>query len=226
MVRKMAEKGKKRLRRLPRAERRSAERYACRTRLALESLDAGNSLFAALRNYSREGMYFESNLLMMPGIKIFVGIAQSPYSGDRCSYQCLQVQILWYRELLDSKTRRYGYGARLLNAAEPAPGHGNQPPAAKDGDSPPLQQLRQHPRSDAIRPVVFGTGERFHRGQMKNISQGGMFIETVQRLEIGRPVRLVLPDNRRRSRLIVLGRVVHCEGNGIGVKFVRLLKQK
>jgi hypothetical protein len=57
-------------------------------------------------NYSRGGLYFESDYAPLPGSEIYIGIERSPYDAGPDIYR---VQVCWRRELtaLDS---RYAFG--------------------------------------------------------------------------------------------------------------------
>jgi hypothetical protein len=94
-------------------EKRSSPRFEHTSPLQIKEIQAGTLHKAKMFNYSKEGLYFESDSRLKKGMQIYIGIKNSPYvtQPDVLAYHRGVIQ--WYRELEDSFFT-YGYGVRLL----------------------------------------------------------------------------------------------------------------
>ena len=68
-------------------EKRHHARINHNTMAALESLEMGAKENNRMLNFSDNGLYFESDQLLMPGAKVFIRIDNSPHSQTG-SYKC------------------------------------------------------------------------------------------------------------------------------------------
>ena len=64
-------------------------------------------------NFSKSGLYFESNEDLVEGDTICVSIKQPPQQLILDTDQYLDVKIMWCRQLQDS-SYQIGYGAKLI----------------------------------------------------------------------------------------------------------------
>jgi Tfp pilus assembly protein PilZ len=69
--------------------------------------------------------------------------------------------------------------------------------------------------------VDYTIGDRFYRDSMRDISLGGMFIETPLLLEVGQEVTVSIPFSDGRPPVRLRGEVVRVAADGIGVRFRR-----
>lgn len=94
-------------------EKRSSPRFEHTSPLQIKEIQAGTLHKAKMCNYSKEGLYFESDSLLKKGMQIYIGIKNSPYvtQPDVLAYHRGVIQ--WCRELEDSFFM-YGYGVKLL----------------------------------------------------------------------------------------------------------------
>jgi uncharacterized protein (TIGR02266 family) len=78
---------------------------------------------------------------------------------------------------------------------------------------------RKHPRKDFVTEVDFSTEDQAYKELVKDISPGGLFIETRAPLAVGQEITLLLtfPDQERPMK--ILGEVVRATDDGIGVRF-------
>jgi Tfp pilus assembly protein PilZ len=215
-------------------DRRKFERSTYETAVALESLDAGTSVVATMFNYSKEGLYFETDSFITPGKEIFIGIAKSPYSQGTSKYECHRVQVKWIKELYES-SYRYGYGVKHHDPIECYQANiiitGND---EQNSDSErqkteaikTAQGLRKHPRKTFSRPVYFSTQNRYYQGRIKDISRGGMYVKTKDEFAIGQVLHLVIPETKYDKNVLIRGEVVRSSKSGVGVKFTGLLKRR
>ena len=88
------------------SEQRDAMRVNHSASLVLENLPAGAHYDATMLNYSRGGMYFESNYAPLPGTEIYIGMERSPYDSSPDLYRA---QVRWRRKLLPHDSK-YSYG--------------------------------------------------------------------------------------------------------------------
>jgi hypothetical protein len=79
---------------------------------ALHNTDADDLLFGGkVRNYSKRGMYFESNVDLQRGDNISILVEKQSTEGT----QLVDVKIVWHKEL-QSLSLDHGYGATLQEA--------------------------------------------------------------------------------------------------------------
>jgi uncharacterized protein (TIGR02266 family) len=78
---------------------------------------------------------------------------------------------------------------------------------------------RKHTRKEFTAEVDFSTEDQAYKELIKDISPGGLFIETRAPLAVGQEITLLLsfPDQERPMK--ILGEVVRATEEGIGVKF-------
>lgn len=88
------------------SEKRDAMRVNHRIDILLENLPAGAYYDAQMGNYSRGGMYFESNYAPLPGTEIYIGMEKSPYDASPDLYRA---QVRWRRKLL-TQDSKYSFG--------------------------------------------------------------------------------------------------------------------
>jgi hypothetical protein len=94
-------------------ENRSSSRFDHTSVLQIKDIQAGILHKAKMFNYSKEGLYFESDSQFKPGTQIYIGIKNSPYRTQPGVLAYHRGVIQWVRELEDSFFL-YGYGVKLL----------------------------------------------------------------------------------------------------------------
>jgi hypothetical protein len=212
-----------------RQDRRRERRQTINTPILIENLDPLPSGPATLRNYSRHGIYIEANQRHPVGTHLFVGIEPSPYKPtNRRKYECHCVIVKWRRQLYSSEYL-YGYGLEHRDPPGSCPRDFTVPIFEEDFacelPQPPPEQ-RKHPRRQFRKAVFFNTGNGTLQGIVRNISRGGIFIETPDSVDVGNPIKLVIPKTRLARQNALLGRIVRADGIGLGVKFTGLLKPR
>ena len=88
------------------AEQRDTTRIKHKARILLENLPSGAHYKAKMYNYSRGGLYFESDYAPLPGTEIYIGIEKSPYDFGPDLYR---VKIRWRKELSGQESK-YAFG--------------------------------------------------------------------------------------------------------------------
>jgi Tfp pilus assembly protein PilZ len=99
-------------------------------------------------------------------------------------------------------------------------------PAAKYGGRKSQPDPRKHPRRSCLKSVFFNCGDQTYAGFIKNISRGGVFIETTDKFFFGQSIELVIPKTRIDGGKPIPGWIVHLSGTGIGVTFKRIFERR
>ena len=84
--------------------------------------------------------------------------------------------------------------------------------------------LRRFTRKPFRRATIFACQNRYYAGLTKNISKGGIFIETRNQFLPGQIITLVISRTKIEKGVMLKGEVVHRRPEGFGLKFLSLLK--
>ena len=90
----------------PDAEQRDATRVKHKANILLENFPSGSHYPAKMYNYSRGGLYFESDYAPLPGTEIYIGIEISPYDFGPDMYRA---KVQW-RKALSVQESKYAFG--------------------------------------------------------------------------------------------------------------------
>jgi hypothetical protein len=88
------------------AEQRDTTRVKHKASILLENFPSGAHYEAKMYNYSRGGMYFESDYAPLPGTEIHIGIEKSPYDLGPDMYRA---KVRWRRQLPGQESK-YAFG--------------------------------------------------------------------------------------------------------------------
>jgi hypothetical protein len=170
---------------------------------------------ARLSNYSRSGIYFETDLLLYPGAEVYIGIQDKNhilFSEDHGSFL---VNIIWRKRLTESSFN-YGYGAKLsLDEA---------PKKSQINNDNEIKELRRNPRKSFSKPTYFTSGNKYYKGAIRNISRSGVFIESDAKFSSGEELKLVVHGVNKFA--LLKGEIVHYNLSGFGLKFKSVLKNE
>jgi len=195
-------------------ENRDNARFGHKSPVTIENLKAGIIYQARMLNYSKYGLYFETDSLLRLGEEVFIGIEYSPYSEFRDTYECLRAKIMWRRELPTSHFK-YGYGVRYsIDYAKQR---------AKNSNLKIVEDQRKHPRRPYSKPILYSVKDQLIKGLAKDISPAGVFIEADHVLHSGQMVSLAVPLKKAKTARIK-GRVVWSSRDGFAVKFLKIKK--
>lgn len=208
------------------SERRKYRRFKFEAVVLHDLLTHQNIYSGKISNFSKTGLYFESDQLIHPGEEIFLKLAKSPdlRGDDYLSQLPFVVKILW-RKSLQSSSYKFGYGAQYLNpddALVKNNGAANIQETflaldqAKDYEDP-----RAYPRRTFNKPLVFDYKNQYYRSLITDISHGGAFIKTKLRIPLGKKVAIVLPGSKIRKKSKINGWIVRRNPEGFAVKFDR-----
>jgi hypothetical protein len=95
------------------SEKRSTPRFDHASAVRIKDPQTGKLHNAMMVNYSEEGMYIESDSQFNSGIKIKIGIKNSPYASVPDTIEYFQGIILWC-EAVDNSFFQFGYGIQLI----------------------------------------------------------------------------------------------------------------
>ncbi len=83
-------------------------------------------------------------------------------------------------------------------------------------------ERREHPRKPCSIEVTYTTEDRTFTDFIKNISMGGVFMQTSASLNVGQQISLVFPFPTQEEPIRMTGQVVWKSPVGVGVKFIEL----
>ena len=95
-------------------ERRKNVRIDHTAALKVEEQKSGKLFKARMFNYSKNGLYFESDHILDPGDQIYIEIEDSPYASCGGVFEYYRTEIKWRKKLKDSYFE-YGYGVKLCS---------------------------------------------------------------------------------------------------------------
>ena len=94
-------------------ERRKHERIPCETPILHNTSPADFFYKGTMYNFSKEGLYFESNEDLLQGHEVAISVKNPPPQFINKPRQCLDVKIMWCREI-QSSSYQIGYGAKII----------------------------------------------------------------------------------------------------------------
>jgi Tfp pilus assembly protein PilZ len=209
------------------SEQRGKARHPHESKLSDEDLVKGVQLGSKMFNYSETGLYFESDMELQAGEKIFIGIEDSPYADERDVYECYHAMIKWRKNLTASEYK-YGYGIQFYDPEHPPSSQvysgdmSDALPAERDVEI--SKDLRRHPRKEISKNVDCFVENRQFKGHITDIGPSGAFIETDETFEVGQKFKLSLPFLKNNTRDLVKAKVIRISERGIGVKFIKTKK--
>ena len=185
-------------------------------------------------NFSRDGLYFESDQNIQPGDDIYIGLGYHPHPSGDDAQILFGVEVVWRKELKDSPFR-YAFGTKFINSnnslvkkIDIADSLMKKVKMAKlKKGSLPVKDLkaekdsRKHPRRPCRRLLIFSYKNQNYKGLGTNISRGGAFIETGSKLSLGEIIHLVIPKSKNHKNLRLKGWIVRLTSQGVGVCFDR-----
>jgi|SRR5210317_230408 len=195
-------------------ENRDNARIRYKSPVTIENLQAGIIYQARMLNFSKFGLYFESDSLLGLGDEVFIGIEYSPYADSQDTYECVRANIMWRRELPTSFFK-YGYGVKYSIDYDKQ--------KSQSGNLKIVEDQRKHVRIRYSKTIIFATQNKILNGITKDICPSGVFIETQHRLEVGQTVTLTIPlKNARYAK--IKSEIIWAGPKGFGVKFLHIKK--
>jgi Tfp pilus assembly protein PilZ len=214
-----------------RTERRKHQRHQYEALISHDILSAEVKPAGKIFNFSKQGLYFESNHNFLPLEEIFVEIIDHARSSGTDQELLFDVEIIW-RKKLPAAPFRYGYGAKFKFFNETIEhkiksARFQKPPLGEPKLALPQLKLedeteaREFPRKRCNRLIEFKHGSQAHKGWVISISRGGAFIKTRSKFSLGRKIRIVITGGKTNMDLQRLGWIVRVNSEGFGVSFDR-----
>ncbi|MGV7225109.1 MAG: PilZ domain-containing protein [Nitrospinales bacterium] len=191
-------------------ENRKSTRFNHTSSLQVKDIESRKVHNARMCNYSKEGVYFESDSVLNPGMQVYIGIQNSPYASLPDVLEYHRAEIMW-RKKLKRSFYRFGYGVKL--------GSLDNKQNLKSNDVKNAKNLRKHPRKSYKQSTMFSTRKGIFEGSTKDISASGVFIMSKKAFEVGEILTLALQYNDGKN-LKIKGQIVWTNEEGFGIKFL------
>jgi Tfp pilus assembly protein PilZ len=199
-------------------EKRRGARALFSSPILVEDLKAGYIYRARMVNYSKDGIYIETDVGLEPGEEIYIGIEDSPRKFSPEASRSYRAKVIWQKGLKNS-IFNFGYGVIFVTGKDKKK---SEKPV--DGNLQEKQESRRHHRKSFPRAVYFASRNRYYRGSINNISRGGIFIETRDVFTVGQTINLVIPGTKIDKGIMLKAEVVRFSETGIGLAFKDILK--
>jgi Tfp pilus assembly protein PilZ len=209
-------------------ERRRHKRLVYEADISHDLLADNDIYRGKLYNFSKGGLYFESDQVIYPGEEVFLKFEDhlASIKDDILAQLPFAVEIVWQKELPDSSFR-YGYGVHYIDMNDSLVKSIKIPEIEQaylqDAYNNPATELdpRAYPRRQYHKSLRLQYGSKNYKGEFKNISRGGVFIKTDIRFTVGKKIRIVIPGSQIRKMVKLQGWIVRINTDGFGVKFDR-----
>jgi Tfp pilus assembly protein PilZ len=206
------------------AERRRHRRFVYEAQLSHDILAHNNIYKGKLYNFSKVGLYFESDQTIFPGEEVFIKFEgqQESINQDVMAQLPFGVEIVWRKDLPDSSFR-YGYGANYIDINDSLvkslkilkTEQQNSQNRKLDAEKDP----REYPRRLYRKTLLLSYKCKNYKAEFKDISRGGVFIKTDIRFTVGKQIRIAVPGSEFRKDYKLKGWIVRINTEGFGVKF-------
>lgn len=96
----------------PRPDLRASRRYDHNTPIMFEHYPSGKYFEGCMLNFSRGGLYFESDWAPPVGSEIFIGVENSPFTSGHDVYRTM---VIWHTRLKNSESLfSHGVGVKYF----------------------------------------------------------------------------------------------------------------
>ena len=194
-------------------EKRNDARLDDHRKISVKDLKAGIFHKATMLNYSKNGMYFETDSIMEPGTEIYLGVENSSDESFADEYECRRAEIMW-RKKLKKSFFNYGYGIKFFSEENKK--------EQKSANQSEKVDARKHPRKPYSKSVIYAVDNQILEGTTQNISLSGIFIKANKKFRVGETVILSLPS-KTKERIKIKGEIAWSSDEGFGVKFIKNL---
>jgi Tfp pilus assembly protein PilZ len=207
-------------------ERRKHRRFVYEADITHDILAHKKIYKGKLYNFSKGGLYFESDQNVYPGEEVFIKFNDQPEStgNGMLAHLPFGVEIVWQNNLTDSSFR-YGYGANYLDTNDSLVRSvkiaETQQEKSQDNTQDAEKDPRDYPRRQSHKTLQLTYKGKNYKGEIKNISSGGVYIKTGIRFTAGKQIRIVIPGSKFRKESKLEGRIVRINSEGFGVEFSR-----
>jgi Tfp pilus assembly protein PilZ len=212
-------------------ERRRHKRFKYEALISHDISTNGNIYPGQMFNFSKGGLYFESDQAIYPGEDIYVALAIHAGSPSKETQLPSEVKVIWRLALEDSSCD-YGYGGKFLSTYDAFTETGQVQKAPIEKKAKPGYEFRgendsrKNTRKPYNQSCVFSYDSHEYQGIVTNICRGGAFILTQDNFVLGGRLTLVIPELKTRKAVKVTGWIVRISPEGIGVSFERRVSRE
>jgi hypothetical protein len=82
-----------------------------------------------------------------------------------------------------------------------------------------MEERRQHPRHACLITVYYLVRNSWYRGSIQNISEGGVYVRSIQKGKVSKGEAILMIVDLRVLRDQIRGRIIRVGSDGIGVRF-------
>jgi hypothetical protein len=205
-------------------ERRKHKRHRYEALISHDILSQVATPAGKIYNFSKSGLYFESNDTFYPMEEIFVEIIDQPQSSDPGFELLFDVAIIWRKKLQDVSFR-YGYGAKFkfpnADFEKKISLATSEKPRSVKPESEDETDVREYHRRRCDQSIVFNHRNQACRGLITDLSRGGAFIKTGSKFSLGQKIKLVITGGKVSRDLKRQGWIVRVSPEGFGISFER-----
>jgi len=190
-------------------ERRENVRIDHTTPLKVEERKSGQLYKARMFNYSKNGLYFESDNIFNPGDEIYIEIEDSPYDSSGGVFEYYRSEIRWRKKLKNSYFE-YGYGVKLCSQL-------NKKSSKTNFQNSNTEEKKQKTSNQKTIKISDRSGS--YEGIIKDISPSGVFFSTEDTFKEGQILTFSVPlKNGKEAK--INGQIVWGDDEGFGVIFL------
>ena len=82
-----------------------------------------------------------------------------------------------------------------------------------------FKEKREYPRKACSTPIGYAALDKNHTAIIENISDGGVFLDTLDSFDIGHDIAMKIQLSREQQPIMIIGEVVWNSPRGMGVRF-------
>lgn len=191
-------------------EKRESVRIDQTSSLKIKNLKSGKIYNARMFNYSKNGLYFETDSVLESDDQICIGIQDSPYVSSKGVFEYYRSEIRWRKKLADSYFE-YGYGVNLSTKLNKQ--------SSKSTNLKKINEVNKNQKAPIRKIIKFADRSRSYEGLIKEISPSGIFFATEDTFEEGQILTFSVPlKNGKEAK--INGQIVWADDEGFGVIFL------
>lgn len=191
-------------------EKRNSVRIDHISLLKIKNLKSGEIYKARMFNYSKNGLYFETDSILHSGDQIRVEIQDSPFASVSGVLEYYRAEIMWVKELKDSYFK-YGYGIQFDDTCE------KQNPKINDLEK--RIDAKKNQKKLLQNAIKITDQNRTYHGLIKDISPSGVFFEAENSFEEGQILTFTI-SLKNGKETALKGQIVWTDEDGAGVIFL------
>ena len=191
-------------------EKRQNVRIVHTSALRIKDLKSGKVHQARMQNYSKNGLYFETDSILDQGDKIYIAIQDSPFALKSGQLEYYNAEIMWRRKFEDTFFD-FGYGVKFLTSSEKKKSKSNSIPKRKNVD-----KIRTKSRQ---KNIYFSDRCKTYKGIIKDISPSGIFFASQDTFKLGQILSFALPL-KNGTEAKIEGQIIWADEKGLGAIFL------